>query len=531
MPPKVLHCNVREWIKSVEEEIAGKEAVPTPLSDAIGNLCLDPRILHRHGVGVTVLFPVDHEYRMSLYNDSLSSDDDVYMNAIRRVSALIMPERVTAISGLARNESKGDFALGSRNGYKYVFTPDGSNAKLAILGKDDKPVDTGCTVSALKTACRFSEIAYASAFAINIPKSKGEKNGFYKLPYEYLEKRQYQMKPSARSAVVGGSSEHPSEVYPQSNQNLGRRVELAKLLEFKYAACCASGKKECPYLITVVSLLNYLRANHSDVYADVLPIVDVDPFISFYLLVEPYRHAGHMLSDSVLYETGGVWEKMCLSKDPKTEYMGHLNNEKSFARVDISGLDALREEINEESTYQGLISKVRAAYNSFVSSGSVNGTKVLKSVSSLLTVDRKIWQDEFRMHFSNSLQYVCGGNGKFSQPRYDEVIRSIQYCWPANDYTSEVILNRQSFDPKTSLVSRAELTMLRDFIYSTDFLYLCPTTSTIGHEVKRQFDDSKDYSVFNRNYHAFARLEVMSCDSCASLDCASAEIAKTLASL
>ena len=529
MPPKVLHCNVREWIKSVEEEIAGKEAVPTPLSDAIGNLCLDHRILHRHGVGVTILFPVDHEYRMSLYNDSLSSDDDVYTNTVRRISALIMPERVTAISGLARNESKGDFALGSRNGYKYVFTPDGSNAKLSILGKDDKPVDTGCTVAPLKTSCRFSEIAYASAFALTVPKSKGEKSGFYKLPYEYLEKRQYQMKPAARTAVTGGSAEHPTEVYPHSNQYLGRRVELAKLLEFKYAACCASNKKESPYLITVVSLLNYLRANQPEIYADLLPILDVDPFISFYILVEPYRQSGHMLSDTVLYETGGVWEKMCLSKDPKTEYIGHLNNVKASSRLDItSQLTSLREEVIEELTYQGLISKVRSAYNAFVSSGIVNGTKLVKT-SSLLTVERKIWQDEFRMHFSNSLQYVC--SGKFSQPRYDEVIRSIQYCWPANDYAGEVILNRQLIDPKTSLVSRAELTMLRDFIYSTDFLYVCPTTATIGHEVQRQYDDKKDYTVFNRNYHAFARLESMTCDHCASFDSATAEISKTLASL
>lgn len=516
MPPKKKlqkFCRIYPWVKSKDEALAG----------AITDLCMEGALsTGRRTSGTTFLFPTEG-VRKQIVDKAYSDDAE---EAITLIEAHIIPDAVRTAAEFRKGVgSRARIKLEVEDGTGSTVTLK-NGAKLSVA-KDFKPL-------------RKDNICVWEVDSGEVP----------------LEGPEFETATRGR----GKASRPKTEVTGGDSRERGSRGALASAIESSYNACMKVDhcRSHDPYLSHSVSLLNFLSTNYPDDLVKVLPMIDRDPMVTFYLLVEPYKTKGsdYVLSDSVLFGPKG-WNGATVFERAITEFRSYFEmSEKQTApsaedrssgdlvvpfafrnpttvrsavdnmRLNILGDDGRKS--NKVNTPKG----VCAAYESLAKQNAIDGIQpVLPDVTlAALPGSKKLWQDELRFMVHAAMEEIRG-MPEYLEDNFSEVISMLRFHRPGNDYASEVALASLE-ELRNNVAPQAEFTLLLKFINSTDFLYIPVSEAKVGGEWgeipvasgEAVFLDVNNLDVYNaedsKNRY-LARLEASGLDAPQALDAGS----------
>jgi len=465
----VRQCRIYQWIEDQDPEFAG----------AIHDLCLEGALSPGgRSAGVTFLYPKDRAYRQDIIDKTYSEEAD---EAAKLVESLIIPDTLHAGADFNRRP------VGSRLGVKY-----------AVEGADASKVRLAGGVELVPAEGFRPRDRRAENLAVWLV-AKG------RLP---LSGESYRPPPAERHAK-GGAARRGG-----GNED-GERRTLAAATEAEFDRCMHRDacREHHPYLARVVSLLKYLRAKSPETFQKVLPIIDYDPVVSFYLLLEPFKTQGEFLIPGGLLFGEGAWNGADLYENAVTEYeevfraipTQHAAGDPYAFRdraAIASQIDAVRQQLTAQNPRQAprLVQEVYAtlaAQNTIQGMGPVLPEDTLRALAG----SKKLWQDELRFTLHEALQTLR--SMPYETATFARIVRDLATQWPGNDYAAEICLSNLA-DLQSNVAPRQELFLLAKFVNSTDFLYLPAAPDVVGGAWGSM--DPTDWQVYNRNAAALANL-------------------------
>jgi hypothetical protein len=474
------HCRIFQWV----------EAKDADLADAIRALCLEGTLSPSgRSPGVTFLYPKDKAYRDEIIDKAYSDEAD---EAAKLIESLIIPDALLQGADFQRRP------VGSRLGVKYdVESADRGKVKLAS-GVELVPADD------------FHPLARREGDLAVWIISKG------RLP---LSGESYRAPAPERRAKNGGAR-HGGDA------SLNNRQLLAANTEGEFDRCMKQDKCRThnPYLAKVVSLLNFLKAKAGDVLLKVMPVLDYDPVVSFYLLLEPYKTRGdYLIPDSILFGDG-AWNgadaygnaveeyKAVFRSMPGQEAMSATDSQSGQPvvpyvfrdRASVAAqIDVVRQQFGDLNPRQGpqVVQDVYAIL-AFQNTIQGMGPVLPDSTKAALAGSKKLWQDELRFTVHEALQTMR--QMPYSTDVFASIVRDLREAWPGNSYSDEIRLSNLA-DLKTNVGPRPELLLLTKFVNSTDFLYMPVAPEVVGGAWGSM--DPTDWQVYNRNAVALGNLQ------------------------
>jgi hypothetical protein len=464
-PTKV--CRIWQWIEGHDEQFAG----------LIRNLCMEGALAPGFA-GVTFLYPEDKAYRDSI----IDADGD---EAVKMVQSLIIPEGLLIASDFQSHP------IGSYSGVLYA---------VEETSKDTVKLQGGIM---LKKADDFHLLQYKEGDRLavwNITAGRLPLTGA-----EYQRPRKGRTEGGARHAKRGGES------------HLSKRATFAATIEKEFDDCMkADGcMAKDPYLAKSVSLLDFLREKHPDIFQTVLPLIDWNPIITFYLLIEPYRTIGdYIIPDGILFGDGG-WNGAETFTDAVSEYkkiFECLRSSDSPAYVFkdhasvVHAVDLIRQRVAAISDKMSLVRLVKEHYNNLTNNNSIGGLSPIypDSTLALLRGGKKLWQDEFRFIVCCSTKQLYANAratpSKYTTDDWASLVRSFRNDYPGNNYEAEETMVKK-LEMKSNVSPTEDFLMLQKFGNSTDFLYTPAPEGMVGGYMGSE-DDPTDMAVYNRNYDA-----------------------------
>jgi hypothetical protein len=482
--PLSKYCRIFQWVEAQDPDFAG----------AIRDLCLEG-VLSPGGrsAGVTFLYPKDKDYRKEIIEKTYSDAAD---EAVRLVESLVIPDALLAGADFHRRP------VGSRLGVKYVVeSADGGQVRLAG-GVELAPAADFDTL-----ARRTGDLAVWIVTKGRLP-LQGEA---YKPPMPTRVAKGG----AARARGGNGGGGVP-----------GARQLLAATAESEYDCCMRrdGARAHNPYLARVVSLLNYLKARNPDVLLSVLPVLDYEPVVTFYLLLEPYKTGGdHLIADGVLFGEG-AWNGADAYADAVEEYKAFFRSLPAQAAASATDsqsgqpvvpyvfrdrgavaaqVDAVRQQYGGLNPRQGP-QMVQDVYATLAGQNSIQGMGPILPDATLraLAGSKKLWQDEFRFTVHEALQSMR--QMPYASDVFAGIVRDLRAAWPGNNYAAEIRLANAA-DILKNVAPRLELLLLTKFVNSTDFLYTPAAPDEVGGAWGNP-NDPTDWQVYNRNAAALANL-------------------------
>ena len=440
--------SILEWLLEHDRELA----------EVIKHAGLEGSLEPQNGNGVTFLFPGDNTFREKLLEmaDNLDTTE-----LTQKLNSLILPEFFGKL---------GDFQSGRAVGNVL-------NARFKVN------CEGGVT---LKSATDFVNTA-GQAVYIMTAGSPPVTGGGYQRPSR-----------TRRPQVRGGAG--ADLMYPPSRPP---RQEFADRVEGEFNNCML--KDMCtsyhPYLANVVSLLNFLKLKHKDLYKRALYVIDYEPITTLFLLMEPYKVCGtYFIPDDVLFGPGG-WNGMILCGNATVEYMGFFKEmgEDSSAKV-ISQVDIARKRIMDSPDASLALGALQSVYKTFETQNSIEGYK-LPAEAKPSTEGLNLWRDEFRFVAHVALQELR--SQPFTPLAFREITDEFRTTRAGNNYKNEVAV----INCNLSVNPKAERMFLLALINSTAFLYTpCPPQNTTKWGPPRAMLPTSG-GVYNHNASALAALQ------------------------
>jgi hypothetical protein len=247
------------------------------------------------------------------------------------------------------------------------------------------------------------------------------------------------------------------------------------------------------YLRAVISFVNYLKINHYDTFVMVYPILDVNPFLSFFLLFEPKKDRGpYMVDGGLITQWGGQnlyknaqqeWAAL-FADSTRQEIAQKLGASAPKLFTDnaavLRAIDSARSRVLQSNpATRG--QSIQNAYQQLVSSNSLGGLSPIfpASTAAALANGKKLWQDESRFLLSDQ---VAGAANISSAKEFKTDA-------PGNDYVDELMVASDTMDVHPE--ERAAIQSM--FINSTAFMYV-PHSLTQGSQTM-PIDDPQFYNL------------------------------------
>jgi hypothetical protein len=476
------HCRIYQWVEAQDPDFAA----------AIRDLCLERALSPGAGGGVTFLYPKDKAYRTEIIDKTYSDEAD---DAVKIVESLIIPDAL--LTGADFNKRP----VGSRLGVKYpVEAAEGGKVKLAsgvelLVAEDFRPL-----------ARRMGDIAVWQVVKGRLPLT-GEA---YKRPVP------------ARRTAKGGGARGGND----GSGGLNDRQLLATTTEGAFDRCMRQDhcRTHNPYLAKVVSLLNYLKVKSPETLLAVMPVLDYDPVVTFYLLLEPYKTRGESLIPDSLIFGDGAWNgadaygnaveeyKAVFRAMPDQQTMSATDPQSSQPAVPYcfrdrasvaAQIDVVRQQLGSLNPRQ-LPKMVQDVYAVLIGQNTIQGMGPIlpDSTKAALAGSKKLWQDELRFTVHEALQTMR--SMPYTTDVFASIVRDLRTAWPGDNYGAEIRLSNVE-DLRTNVAPRNELLMLMKFVNSTDFLYI-PAPPEIVGGVWGGASDPTDWQLYNRNAVALANL-------------------------
>ncbi len=458
------YCRISQYIKANDESLA----------DLFANNCVEHHLAPRAN-GVTFLYPAEDAYRKEI----LSQDDSEMV--VKMLDSLIIPiclknaaewkggpvgsfgnpgvlykVKSASASTVTLEGEKGDVKLEKEDNFDTLSTARGSMAVWRIAS------------GRLPTSGAAFSVARPSRHAERKEKKGGGENSA-----------------QAGRALLGGAV----------------REQYCREL------CRDRAASEDPYLRKVAGLLCYLKASRPALYAAVRPLVDWDSYITFHILVEPYKTSGsHLIPDGVMFGEN-AWNGIDAMGEPAKILRDAMDREAKDVGRAVRAVDEVRRSVTAAANKVTTPKNILAAYEKLVGNGDIAGLKnVLPAdTRNLLTGAKKLWQDEFRFLVHTKLSEVRAAPAASLRDEWRMLNDDVCLLWPGNDYARELQLANAD-DLSRIAVPDAAFAGLMKFVESTDFLYLGVPEAKVGGAAGDP-EDLSDHTVYNRNHAANAALQ------------------------
>ena len=267
-------CRIFQWVEQKDPAFAG----------AISDLCMEGALRGGRSLGVTLLYP-GADLRKEIVKEAYGPDPE---KAIRLLEGHIVNPALHAAEDL-------EGGAGTRRGVRLELEAGGGDAATLKGG------------AKIKKAADFTPLLKDNITVWEVVGGVVPQEG----PAYERPRRGRGGRGAEAAAAVGGAEKALSD-----------RAGLAADVEGEYDKCMRADRcrSRDPYLAHAVSLLNFLKAAHPSTLQKVLPMVDRDPAVTFYLLVEPHKTTGErVLRDSELFGKNG-WNGAQVYEGAVTEF-------------------------------------------------------------------------------------------------------------------------------------------------------------------------------------------------------------------
>jgi len=453
------YCRIFNWIQDHDEEFA----------EVMTNLCVD-RIadVNKRHPSITFLMPKG-KLRTEIIDVAYSNTPE---KAVDMIISLVIPYGFPTIESF--NNAK-PTQIGNK--LRYVFPK--------IVNPNGKTVSFGDKLVIKTSNPKLIPRDNIKIFVWDIETGQPP-NNFNK----YVEKQEYVI-PEPSRQVKGGAN---CNIDPITRLNGRPRALFAQQIEQLVRDEIQKIHTKNPYLPIVVLLLQRLmdRTNWQ-IFLKVRSILDADPIITFYIILEPYKLEGeYLISDDIFNQRlfDAILKARNVFEDPSSEYRKILNkpiNENYAAftntKAIIDVVNGIRNRLLNETEARMLPGEILRIYNHLeekneiksVSNDSITISNVFPE--SLIAHyqnnhNKRLWQDEYRFIIGECLRTMkTEPDAEARSVVFNNLCNSLKMNLRGDDYSDELCVMNTSNYPLTACV-RDRVRMMQYFINSPDFIFI-----------------------------------------------------------
>lgn len=303
------------------------------------------------------------------------------------------------------------------------------------------------------------------------------------------------------SDEVAGGDEH------RAKDNM--RSAVFKLLSDEHKKHIGKSSREPLMYMYMVSLLNFLKESHREVYDAVLPIIDLDPFVTAVLLLQPYKKSGpYILDDDLIIAWGGNRDNYdALRSDWYAHFVGQPYE--SRIRKMLEAIDNVRCRIMEAPSVREFNKMLVETYNKLHETGKVDGVEVLSEATRKLFKNGYglMWCDEMRFLLYRALSGINASRDMTANLNKFDAILNYVMTMNADKFAATSTLFNVPDGPNKKEMFNAYLVQ---FVNSNDFLMGCGQGyKEFGDVVPStdKFTGGADESVYNLGAPKIGQLE------------------------
>lgn len=453
------YCRIFNWIQDYDEELA----------EVMTNLCID-RICDttKKYPSITFLMPKG-KFRTEIIDMAYSSTPE---KAVDMIISCVLPYGFSSIESFNSAQSS---QIGNK--LRYLFPKIVSPNSKTVAFEDKLVIKTSNPKMIPRDGVKI--------FVWDI-ESGQPPNNFNK----YVSKQEYII-PDGSRQIKGGVD---CTLDPISQLNSKPRALFAQSIEQLVRDEIQKIHSKNPYLPVVVLLLHRLieRANYQ-VFLKVRPILDIDPIITFYILLEPYKLVGeYLVSDDIFNQRlfDAILKSRNVFEDPSDEYRKILNKqiEENYASFNntkslIEAVNGIRNKLLNETEARMLPEEILRIYNYLEEKNeikSVSGDAATISnvfPESLVAHyqnnhNKRLWQDEYRFIIGECLRTMkTEPDADARAIVFNNLCNSLKLNLRGDDYSNELCIMNNSDYPLTACV-RDRVRMMQYFVNSPDFIFI-----------------------------------------------------------
>ena len=222
----------------------------------------------------------------------------------------------------------------------------------------------------------------------------------------------------------------------------------------------------------MVSLLNFLKESHSTVYNAILPIIDLDPFVTAVILFQPYKKSGpYILDDDLIVAWGGNSTNYdALRSDWYAHFVGQPY-ESQIPKM-LAAIDNMRCRILEAPSVREFNKMLVDTYNKLYETGKVDGVEVLPEATRKLFKNGYglMWCDEMRFLLYRAQSSINSGRDMTANLNKFDAILNFVMTMNSDKFAATSALFNVPEGPTKKEMFNAYLVQ---FVNSSDFLMGC----------------------------------------------------------
>jgi len=309
-----------------------------------------------------------------------------------------------------------------------------------------------------------------------------------------------------KSGAVSTDGEHfemkkqaPGGHHKQGGGGGMSRIGAAVLAESEFRAALACGCASAAFLGRAFALLTHLRVCGGDTFLRAQGVIDLDPVITFYLLLQPFKTVGeYLVSDDLLFGANGWCGASILPTED--QWRALFEGGGTLATTDAPRVQKLLCDFRVSvgtCDPRTAVKKVRDAYAELETSNTVQGVgPVLGAVA-----PGRMVQDECRFTAALNLQEMYGAPGSAQALTAFDTVTQTFRAYPGNSADETILLTFDQTDP-ASMGRMGGPTWT--FIMSTDLLYVPETLASLaslaaGFSTTPNTTPGGDNRVYERN--------------------------------
>lgn len=231
-------------------------------------------------------------------------------------------------------------------------------------------------------------------------------------------------------------------------------------------------RSDPPMYMYMVSLLNFLKESHKDVYEAICPLIDLNPFVTAVILLQPYKKSGpYILDDDLVIAWGG-------NKDNydalRSDWYSHFVGQSYESRIPkmLVAIDDVRCKILEASSVAAFNKLLVDTYNTLYETGKVDGVEVLPEATRRLFKNGYglMWCDEMRFLLARALSSMNNGlDLNVNLNKFEAILNYIMTMNSDKFAMTSTLFNVPNGSNKKEMFNA----WLVQFVNSNDFLMGC----------------------------------------------------------
>ena len=335
----------------------------------------------------------------------------------------------------------------------------------------------------------------------------------------------------------GGAAPHLSRRRVQIMESLAEQFVQAR--KEQAVSRDAAAHPMAPYLVKAYALLSCLencaRANEdpdlqqlaADTLATVLPLLDPNPMVSLYLLLQPYRpytEGPDTLIDERLVK---YWDGRDAVPDAggrvdaAAGYLAFLDRASRFG-ADYAAIEHAVNDVRdavEADLPKNSIAKITDVYDTLQKMNAIGGVRGVfpAETAAMLKADENkgmlLWMDSFRLEVGAKFDNICRSVfTKSVWADFRNLVDSIYYDWSGTKYRRELTFMCPA-RIAAGVGTKFDLLEVYKFMNTSDFLFTPKPVGAVGAPTGSL--DPRDDALYNRDGWTLARLCKISPDTCA----------------